>query len=373
MGKQDKAVSYTIEYLEILEKVLDFRYLDNGDLFIVNPITTNTLKKLKNKLHSLYKDGYREAISDSRKYGTENVQTVGFGLAKHEDFNKFIKIGLMCGTRLILWDLIEGRILRKTANTLERVHSLAMVASNLLTLKSVAKDGGVVILPHPPLWSREALHQVNELSTKRNPNTSHYGLVTALSVIEEVPIHPYTVFPGKSMTWPNLTIVTKNHNYYPREKYVFHKALNDTLQDIRFAYLKNIGISEFYEVISKDNRISNELLKLFSTPFGVSSPQEINSYYDYIRSSLKKDIDERNNHTVAEYLSKTSAGLTFLTASFTIINSITCSSNDPVGIALMGLSAALFGFLSIAFKKERKSFIVQAFREISNVNRRHIT
>tara|TARA_B100000949_G_scaffold106460_1_gene94738 strand:+ start:8658 stop:8873 length:216 start_codon:yes stop_codon:yes gene_type:complete len=55
----------------------------------------------------------RTAISASKDYGREEnqSQTVGFGLLYDESFEKFIKMGFLCGNRVVLWDFIGTRVL----------------------------------------------------------------------------------------------------------------------------------------------------------------------------------------------------------------------------------------------------------------------
>lgn len=370
MNKLDKATEFTLQYLDILEGALDFRYSDNGDLFIATPISVQTLRKLKKGMHELFRGGSEGAIADSSAYGKVNVQTVGFGLVPHEDFDKFTKIGLLCGTRLVLWDLIAGRILRRTDAIPERVTSLAISASNLLRLKRIAEAGGLVILPHPPTWSHEARYQLSQFTRTKDIDTAHYGLVSALSVVDEIPLHPYTIFPGHSMVWPKHPAGLENHDYYPRERYAFHKVVDDTFEDTRFAYLKNVSAVDFFRVISGDASVAYQLLKVFSPPSGIVSPQEIAAYSKSARDSLAEEIEKRNKYIIAAQVGKTGVELAFLTALFTAINAATCSSTNPIGIAVMGLSAALFKFLSEVLKREKQNIVVQAFIDISKASRR---
>lgn len=370
MNKLDQAIKFALQYLDILERALDFRYSDNGDLFIVTPISVQTLRKLKKRIDELFRDGSAGAICDSSAYSKVNVQTVGFGLIPHIDFDKFIKIGLLCGTRLVLWDLIGGRILRRIDANPERVTSLTISASNLLRLKSIVEAGGLVILPHPLTWSHEARYQLSQFTRTENVDTSHYGLVSALSVVNEIPLHPYTIFPDSSMVWPKHPAGLENHDYYPRESYVFHKVVDDIFEDSRFAYLKNASAADFFKVISGNASVAHQLLRVFSPPPGIISPQQIAAYSKSARDSLAEEIKKRNKHIITAQVGKTGAGLTFITALFTAINSATCLSTNPIGIAVMGLSAALFKFLSEVVKKEKQNIVVQAFIDISKANRR---
>lgn len=366
MKKVDRAMLFSLQYLQILEEHLDLKSDDVGRLFSTKKITSTTLSKLKKEILSLFRSKtLDDAIIDSREYGTEYIQTIGFGLIPHTDFNKFVKMGFLCGTRLLLWDLIGSRILGKVDDSPDRITSTLLAASNLIPLKRVVEKGGLVILPHPPIWSENARYQLEQFLKTRNTDTMHYGLVTALSVMEEITLHPYTLFPNRSLKWPRHPAELKGHEYYPQEAYVFHKLLDDLFEDNRFAYLKEASPADFYEIISSDISFQIELKKLLTPPRSVHSPQQLSQHSNTVRDSLINELKSRNKQLIAIGIGKLGTELAFVATLGTTLNSVALGSVNPIGIAIMGISGTLFQFLSRTLEKKRGNIIVQTFIEIS--------
>ena len=362
-GKTDRATEFSLAYLDILEKRLDIRFNEYGP-FSTTATDTHTLTKLRSELLSLFNDNLRHnAIIDARTYGQEHVQTVGFGLP--QDFDKFAKMGFLCGSRLVFWDLIGTRLLGSIDNKAVRTEAIKLTASNLLSLKSIVQDGGLIILPHPHYWSEEACYRLEQLSKENEKDPAKYGLVSALSVLGEIPLHPYTLFPGKSVNWPKHPIELKDNDYYPPESYVFHKALDDTFEDTRFAYLNNVSAADFYKVVSKDMTIQAELRKLFSPSSGRLSSQQLFAESQAARDSLAKKIDKRNKRITSNSIGTVGTTIAFVAAFATVINTATLATNTQLGIAITELSATLLALFSRVFEKEEQNVVVQAFVDIS--------
>ena len=111
----DGTSKFSLDYFNLLEKLLHFEPDESGKR-VIPPGATNILsfENLRNQLLPLLIDNTnRTAISASKDYGRDQnqSQTVGFGLLYDESFEKFIKMGFLCGNRVVLWDFIGTRVL----------------------------------------------------------------------------------------------------------------------------------------------------------------------------------------------------------------------------------------------------------------------
>ena len=144
----------------------------------------------------------RTAISASKDYGREEnqSQTVGFGLLYDESFEKFIKMGFLCGNRVVLWDFIGTRVLANLDGNPSVPDTVKTLATNLMPLKPIVEAGGLVMLPHPTDWSKEIRQNVSqklqEIKKLYGPDTKItpeiFRLASALTATNEVNLYPYT-------------------------------------------------------------------------------------------------------------------------------------------------------------------------------------
>lgn len=372
MNNCDRATDFSIKYLRIIEERLHFRWNEKGEsVCILSELNTFSLQRLKNELHDLFSDSLRDAaILDSRAYGKREVQTVGFGLVPN--FDEFVKIGFLCGSRLILWDFLATRMLSVIDDSAHLKTNVALIASNLLRLNPIVEDGGLVILPHPSYWSDKARHHLNALPNASRVSTAYFGLVSTLSVLEEIPMHPYTVFPGESIDWPahpQGPQGLENHVYFSKEHYIFHKGLYNLFEDRRFKFLKGVKSPEFYRIVKKENTFRRELSELLHPPQGSVSPQELEKHSEFAKSKLAGLLEKRNERIVSAIAGKTGASLGVIAAIGTLLNAATLSTGAAaagVGVAILGLSSALFRYLSNYFKNETESVLVQAFYDLQH-------
>ena len=172
MSSIDRATAFTLDYLSLLEERLHFRVEEQGLFIVPSEVNIFTMQRLSNDLKGLLNGRTaQDALSDSRHYGQNNIQTVGFGLIDDPDFERFAKMGFFLGTRLVLWDFIGTRILHDVGSDPPSTELLGLVASNLLHLKPIAEKGGLTILPHPLDWSDSAKYQVGQLAAYGTPRS----------------------------------------------------------------------------------------------------------------------------------------------------------------------------------------------------------
>jgi hypothetical protein len=249
----DRASQFTLEYMRTLQEILHLEQGREGRSSAgITQVSTSALRRLRSELGAFLSGrAAQDARTDSSEYGTRFIQTVGFGLVLPKYFDRFVKMGFLCGSRLVIWDLIGTRLLRNVYDNPVQGKAIITVARNILSLRKVAEQGGLVILPHPADWSQNAKRELDKLYRGRRVDATSYGLVSALSVLKEIPLHPYTLLPMPENAWPTQPSFNDDR-YYSGDHYVFHKVINDIFEDARFTFLEQVSVSDFYRISSKD-------------------------------------------------------------------------------------------------------------------------
>lgn len=162
----DGASKFSLDYFNLLEELLHFEPDESGKR-VIPPGATNILsfENLRNQLLPLLIDNTsRTAIRASKDYWRDQnqSQTVGFRLIDDESFEKFIKMGSLCGNRVVLWDFIGTRVLANLDGNPSVPDTVKTLATNLMPLKPIVEAGGLVMLPHPTDWSKEIRQKVSQ-------------------------------------------------------------------------------------------------------------------------------------------------------------------------------------------------------------------
>jgi len=147
----DGASKFSLDYFNLLEELLHFEPDESGKL-VIPPGATNILsfENLRNQLLPLLIDNTsRTAIRASKDYGRDQnqSQTVGFRLIDDESFEKFIKMGSLCGNRVVLWDFIGTRVLANLDGNPSVPDTVKTLATNLMPLKPIVEAGGLSCCP----------------------------------------------------------------------------------------------------------------------------------------------------------------------------------------------------------------------------------
>ena len=131
----DAATKLTLDYLSILERRLAISWESGKQpIYIIDKITDGQLTLLRKDLNDLLSGTSGEAArAATEQYGTDHIQTVGFGLSF--DFDQFVKLGFLYGDRVVLWDIIYNRFLAEDKPTPPSKGAIGQAACNLLLLQ----------------------------------------------------------------------------------------------------------------------------------------------------------------------------------------------------------------------------------------------
>ncbi|MBW4789107.1 hypothetical protein JQS35_10905 [Alcaligenes faecalis subsp. faecalis] len=365
MQTRDAATTFTLDYLELLEKHLNVTWNADGDpVCIIDWINEESLTNLREALRKLFQSDLEcSARQASIKFGENHIQAVGFGLAP--DFHQFIKLGLIYGERVVLWDVIHSRIFVNDQPNWDQKSLLAQIACNLLVLKPVVERGSVVILSHPIVWSALAFEIDTELRATGPVPAASLGLSLAFAAIEGgIPLHPYTLLEGGSKPKSATAIGGLEDELFSSENYQFQQCVTSLLRDFRMAYLEDIRIETFLDVLSTHNQLRRSLRKHFSPSLNGLSTQQATAETRSLVDDLFLLINNQNK-AVVDYAAEGVEA----TAQFALVSASTTILGMPLINALGALGAPAV-YLSTAVrkwaKKPEKNVIIQAFSALEN-------
>lgn len=316
----DKATEFSLAYLRIIEEELPISWDGRLPVCVHDQVESAAILRLKSRLNELINsDLSLEAIAASKSFGENNIQTVGFGQVS--DFSYFIKLGLFYGSRTVLFDILNSKIITDMGDLSGKTSLLVEIASNLLTLKTIVEKGGIVILAHPLEWSAKAVELHRQLRESGATSTELFGLTTALAAIEEgIPLHPYTLSKGDNPTKILLAddLRDAQEQFYSVENYRYHQFISALFGGHEFSWIDRIELADFHEVVSRQKSLQHFMRdELYRGVQGLSAIQE-DDYIERKTAELNKLLEARNRD-VRNYLADAAAptlslGITTVTA-----------------------------------------------------------
>ncbi|MFG0863148.1 hypothetical protein, partial [Pseudomonas sp. CJQ_13] len=362
MKEHDFATQFTLAYLELLEEHLKVTWNeDRLPICVIDWITDESLQALREGLAQLMSS---ELEVDARKataaYGVEHVQTVGFGLAP--DFDQFVKLGLIYGERVVLWDVLHSRILGG-ADTLARKSLIGQIACELLMLREVVEQGGVVLLAHPVNWSADAAAIDQELKANSPVPAASLGLAMAFAAIQEgLQLHPYTLLTEASRQELAPAISAADSELFSSESFKFQQCLTTILQDERVAFVADVPARDFHSVVSKHDNLRRKIKQHFQPALVGLSPQQMRQENTALVGELFELFGKRDADLKEYVADAADASLAFVFASLsaTVIGQPLLTALAAIGPPALGLAAAVRKWR----KKPEKNVIIQAFKSL---------
>ncbi|VVP50168.1 hypothetical protein PS874_05185 [Pseudomonas fluorescens] len=362
MKDHDSAIAFTLAYLKLLELHLKVTWSDAGIPHCVTDwITDESITHLRADLAKLMTgDLERAARQATAAYGLGHIQTVGFGLAP--DFDQFVKLGLIYGERVVLWDMLYSRVLAG-GSYLRRKGLIAQIACELLMLKAVVEQGGVVLLAHPIVWSPVAAQIDVELRANGSAPAASLGLSMAFAAIQEdLQLHPYTLLSDSSRSELAQTVKAADHELFSRENFRFQQCLTSLLRDERVAFVEDVPTEDFYLVLSEHEMLRQKLRRHFSPALAGLSPQQMILENKILLDELFDLFGKRDtalHNYVADAVDATSVLIT-ASVSATVIGQPLLTALAAIGVPAMALSTAVRKWAG----KPEKNVIIQAFQAL---------
>ncbi|MBV7510103.1 hypothetical protein [Pseudomonas sp. PDM25] len=362
MKEHDSATEFTLAYLKLLEQHLNVTWNEEGvPICVIDWISDESIEALRADLtHLITSDLESEARNAAATYGLNHIQTVGFGLAP--DFDQFVKLGLIYGERVVLWDVIHSRILSQN-NPVDRKGLIGQIACELLMLRAVVLQGGVVVLAHPIVWSPDAAEIDAELRANGPAPASSLGLAMAFAAIHEgLQLHPYTLLSDTTRQELTPTIHATDHELFSRENFRFQQCLSTVLQDHRVAFVEDVPTDTFYSILCKHEMLRQKLRQHFQPALTGLSPQQMGQVNSALVEDLFDLFDKRNADMKQYVADGIDASVAFLTASASAT-----LTGQPFFVALGALGLPALALITAARKwahKPEKNVMIQAFRTL---------
>jgi len=353
----DPAIALTLSYLDLLERHLKIIFNAQGEpVCIHEKITPEDVEALKLDLRGLLAgESATRAIESSKIYGRDHIQSIGFGHA--DSLDTMVKLGLLCSERVVLWDILSGRILIPSKHSNFSVDVLVEVACNLLLLRPIVKLGGLVVLPHPVTWSSLAQKIERELIQQGTQSSRSTGWSIAFAAIEEgIPLHPYTLFKNNesvpdSPSGAAVIVSIQNASY--------QAAVSSLLREPDFQFLADISAVSFFKISKKHPDLHRTLRKHFLSLSGLTIQQR-NQEYSALMQELLAAIKKRDK-AVFDYAvdgSIATAGL--VAGALTLASSIA----GATVMAGLGLAPSVISVLRRWINRPDRPVVVQAFQEL---------
>lgn len=305
------AQAATIEYLTRVEQRLNFEPDVNGvPRFSKRRVNAISLQRLDLDLRELL-DGRvaADSIDATRNESSKVVHTLGYGLV--DDFDTFIKVGLLCGERVVLWDYLWGRLLADPQAAMGQLDHIGNVAENVVRLRPLAEAGGLVMLPFIEQWSPLAARRLMAVREIPDLTDEAFGLTGALAAREaDLGVSPYTLRPTRQED-PDLSL----------SQAYFHHALADLVLDDALTVLTEATPERVYRTMSVDADFRDALRSVLLDGVEGMPPAQVRLAVEDRRARLvgawkdRNGLNSQNAGTATTILGFAAAGVGVATAS----------------------------------------------------------
>lgn len=369
MKDHDSATVFTLAYLDLLEQHLNVTWSDQGiPQCVTEWITDESVTNLRTDLETLMTTELERAARQATSaYGHEHVQSVGFGLAP--EFDQFVKLGLIYGERVVLWDVLYSRILAGP-NYLQRKSLIGQIACELLMLWATADRGGVVILAHPIIWSPTAAQIDTELRATNPVPAASLGLAMAFAAIEDgLPIHPYTLLSERNRSELGPKVHAADDALFSRENFVFQQCLTSLLRDERVAFIQDVPTEDFHQIVTEHNELRRKLRHHILSGLDGLSPVQQNQESKALVEDLAALFSKRDDAILRYVADAVDATAVVITASVaaTVIGQPLLTALAAMGAPALALSTAVRKWAD----KPAKNVIIQAFEAMADSAAEH--
>lgn len=363
----DKLTKASIDYINAIEHRLKISFDNTEPVFVFDRITKKDIDKLRVEISDVFSEDLEGMLHQTFTDGGKIIQGVGFGLVN--DFEKFIKVGMLYSNRVILWDFLWGRILRDAENYKKNLKEIGVVSNNLIKIKESVLNGGIVILPHPLNWNKNTVKVINELKEKPSLyNTTNFGLVSTLSVALELNIHPYTLFDENT---PNLGGSMEFNNYYNSDKTEYLYNITKLLDEKPFELINEVSVNDFYRFLKEYPDFFSEFRDTFLIPNEGKSEAEKLQIFNSKKNSIIKALEQRNKSSKRNNMISTAERITHLSALANIVYGLT-TANPVVPLiisAITSLSASLGKHILELSKKKETNTLILGFEKLKEISK----
>lgn len=334
-----QATHYSKLLLEAFENSLPIQWHDYVPELIHHQITKEHVHNLQDNLRDLFGSKAREdAISDLEAYSrnTGSIQTTGVGLAS--DFNTFVNLGLLLGTRVVLWDTVIVGTFFPDDGILSIDHAVN-VAIELMLLKRAIDSGKVIMLPHPAFWLERCQKYFSAVSGIDGITPEFQGYLHSRALLDEgFELHPYTMSEASPHNGASKDIES-SINLMDGSQGQFKKyeiSAKNLIFDIDFEYVKNIDSYKLSEFLSQNDTWRLDLHKRLLVPDYIETTNDLVNHLDSVKETIKDGIRIHNSNMQSKSHDLRQAKLGATAASFSLVA-------GTIGLATAGTPLTVLG------------------------------
>ena len=375
----NKAQEFTLQYFDALIDILHIENISEGKpTFIPDHINEFTIMRLHEAIHDLYEsrlkdDGLGDLRSYSEKDSITKIQTTGIGFAPN--FDLMIKMGLLLGHRLVLWDtMIPGIVFSKSINLTQ----LGRVVCELLQTYPIVQQGGLVYLPHPANWSDPYKFISKSFQDRTDITTDELGFINARALAKDgYPLHPFFSKKVNKSIDGLCDKLASDSEYYGNEKLSQHDILRDFLTDPRFLYIDNVKPTDFYEILcalDKDES-GNGIREKLADSLTISndlSPIEKERKRKQALIKLANLVPEQNKGIFKKALFKYGSAAKAIGAGLAVLGSVLVMADASTATAIigtiggsLGATGTILALIEKKLGKQDENILYQFFTELS--------
>ncbi len=375
-SKIDQATEFTLQYLDLLEKLLKIEYTDSGaPIFIPDRIDNKDIQRLRSYIGELHEGRLKDrAIGDMQSYSTHKIhriQTTAVGYA--ESFDMQVKLGLLLGQRLILWDTVVLSILSVSDDEVD-LNTLGKVANGLIQLRPLANAGALILLPQPKTWLERAAKYYSLMPSEATVSSTFKGYVNAVALLQEgIVLHPYLMQNQMDYRKTIESLPKSVSPYYSKEKAGYHHSLLRILKSANLEFLDNIDAVRFYKEIHDMGKgvmrqFQRELAQKLSFPQSAMSDEEKEQYLDEIVEELEGAIPSVMRNIKSQHVDSSHAGVKAIQATFGLIADAGTAGAFSAILSGLGAIGSVRTFLKKIETKSVDPILFQVFSQLKTAS-----
>ncbi len=353
------AVNLTLDYIEALKSGLRITQPPGGPP-LFDPAAACDIGVLGDRLRALMALQGADAIRAVEERQGAMLQMVAYGLM--DDFETCVKIGFLLGDRVVLWDLLGGRILEQVPSAIDR-ERVGCIATNIVALEPLARSGHVVILPHPFDWHEGARQAVAQLEAETGcpPSAKLLGLTASLAVAARLRLNPYTIAEDDD-EFDALIGAVKDDRGTPQHLYrstVSALLTQHLVSQPRFNEFLKLPSTAFLEVLEDREDFYRQLRDRLG---------EFDGAQDYRIDVLAREIEKRledRNDTVREFAEYWDMYGSVLSGAISLLMLAGGAGALPTALPV-AITTAMKAAKLVTAKKGEGSLIAAVFRELSS-------
>ena len=359
------AKDVSLQYVDIIQDRLQIELDDSGrPVFVPDRVEPAHIISLKDDISDTFQNSINHMLHEASTQGKELIQGIGFGLI--EDFEKFIKVGLLYSNKIVLWDYLWGRILRDITEYEQYIDHLGEVANNLVGIRQIIENDGIIILPDPTDWHKGTNTYLIELADKPDLYTSaNFGLISALSVCQELQLHPYTLYEHSVY----LGGTPEFDKLYNADKVNYAYNLTKLLDEEPFTLINDLSASAFHHFLKDNPGFFEEFRDTFLISGDKKSEAELKQAFIEKKDNVIKQLKKRDKDARKKGISLVAETTTHLAALANIIFGVTTGgfANELLIGAIASLSASVAKHISSKTGEQENNILILGFEKLKKM------